>query len=215
MTTLIGIADDHFSFLQSISLLLDSSSSMKVIIKAHDGRELLDLLALAPEKPGICLVDIHMPRLNGPGTVEQLSRDYPAIKTIALSMEHDDTALIRMLRAGCLGWWLKFLSPDELVKTIQEVDQYGYYNADPLNIYHRQQRDYDAQEETELSGQERRLLQLYCMDLTEQEVHTKMGLPDHETRAICSSLYEKLHVRSRPGLVMEAFHKGLVDRSPD
>ncbi|MBN9382253.1 MAG: response regulator transcription factor [Chitinophagaceae bacterium] len=215
MTTLIGIADDHFSFLQSISLLLDSSSHMKVVIKAHDGQELLDQLALAPERPGICLVDIHMPRSNGPATVERLSRDYPAIKTIALSMEHDDTALIGMLRAGCLGWWLKFLSPDELVRTIHEVDQYGFYNADPLNIYYRQQPGYHEQEEIELTGQERRLLQLYCMDLTEQEVHTKMGVPDQETRVICSGLYEKLHVRSRPGAVMEAFHKGLVDRNLD
>jgi DNA-binding NarL/FixJ family response regulator len=207
MTVQIGIADDHAPFLQSISLLINSFSHMQVILQARNGEELLEKLSRTATKPQICLIDVNMPLLDGPGTVAQLGRDYPDIRTIALSMEDDDVALIRMLKAGCRSWWLKYFAPDELEKAIEEVLRSGFYNADPLNVYHRRQPAYTNDDELYLTDPERLLLQLSCSDLSGDGIDERLDLPDQQRRALYNSLYEKLHVRSRPGAAMEGIRR--------
>lgn len=210
MPLLIGIADDHLSFLQSMSLLIGSFPNMEIILQAHDGQDLLDKLSRSSTRPQICLVDVNMPVLDGPGTMLQLSRDYPEIKTLALSMQENDAALIRMLRAGCRGWWLKYFTPDELERAIREVHQSGFYNADPLNVYHRRQSNYINEGPIHLTEEERRLLQLSCSELPTDEIDKRLSLPDPQRHSLYNNLYEKLHVRSRLGIAMEGFRRGWV-----
>ena len=59
----ILIADDHEVARRGIRAVLESHAGWEVCAEAKDGREAVDLAALA--KPDVVLLDIGMPNLNG------------------------------------------------------------------------------------------------------------------------------------------------------
>jgi DNA-binding NarL/FixJ family response regulator len=209
MTILIGIADDHQSFLTSISLLINSFSGMRVVLQAHDGQDLLDKMAISLTMPVICLIDVNMPVLNGPVTALKMAAVYPGIRTMAMSMEEDDGRLISMLTAGCRGWWPKHFNPEALEQAILELHQTGYYNADPFNIAFRQEPGYTYVHNITLSREERQLLELSCTPFTLEEIRISMGLREDSLHDLYQTLYARLHVRTRIGAVLEAMRRGI------
>ena len=221
MRITIGIADDHISFLQSMSLLIESFAQMQISLQAVDGKDLLQKLSLSGDLPQVCLIDVNMPVLSGPETVKQLTHEFPGIRTIAMSMEEDDASLIKMLHNGCRGWWLKYQTPEELDSAIHEVLDHGYYNADPLNVYHRRLAKDSPQPPTVAQGQpegpglqlnedELRLWQLSASDLSPDLIRDRMGLSEERLRSLQEQLYQKLHVRSRLGACLEAIRRNIT-----
>ena len=102
MKITIGIADDHTLFLKSLSTLINSFPSFRVVLEALNGEDLLSKLRTANPIPDILLLDVNMPVLNGIRTSARITREHPNIKTIALSMKSDDTTVIGMLRTRLL-----------------------------------------------------------------------------------------------------------------
>jgi len=207
----LGIADDHQLFLKSLSVLLGSFPNVEVVIEALRGDILLQKLAGLPVQPDILLIDVNMPVMDGPHTVEKIAGQYPAIKMIALSMKDDDATIIRMLKAGCCAYLLKDIHPDELERALVEVNSKGYYNADAYNVNYRRLAAKQQEEEAlNLSDREREFLQWACSDLTYKEIATRMFLSERTIDGYRESLFAKLNVKSRVGMALEAIRRDLV-----
>lgn len=212
MKLTIGIADDHQLFLRSLSVLLSSFPNVEVVMEALQGEDLLRKLAVAPAKPDILLIDVNMPVMDGPKAAEKIGREYPAIRMVALSMKDDDITVIRMLKAGCCAYLLKDIHPDELEKALSEVATRGYYNADAFNINHRRLLlKVGENEKPSITERERQFLQLACSELTYKEVAARMFLSERTIDGYRESLFEKLNVKSRVGMALEAIRRELVD----
>ncbi|HET6253328.1 MAG TPA: response regulator transcription factor [Puia sp.] len=211
MKITIGIADDHTLFLKSLSTLINSFPSFNVILEALNGEELLSRLRTANPLPDILLLDVNMPVLNGIRTSARITRDHPSIKTIALSMKSDDTTVIGMLRSGCCAYLVKDIHPDELEKALLEVQARGYYNADAFNLSYRRLAQLAQEEMTpELSAREKQFLTHACSDLTYKEIAALMFLSERTIDGYRDALFQKLNVKSRVGMALEAIRKNLV-----
>ena len=57
------IVDDHKIFSESLTYVLESQANINVIAQANNGLELLSILKHT--KPGIVLLDIEMPVMDG------------------------------------------------------------------------------------------------------------------------------------------------------
>ena len=182
MNVTIGIADDHQLFLKSLSVLISGFPGVEVVLEALQGEDLLRKLALAPVKPDLLLIDVNMPVMDGPRAAANISRDYPAIKMVALSMKDDDTTIIRMFKAGCCAYLLKDIHPDELEKAFAEIQTHGYYNADAFNINHRR-----------------------LLIRANEDKNLALSADGYR-----ESLFQKLNVKSRVGMVLEAIRLELV-----
>jgi DNA-binding NarL/FixJ family response regulator len=214
MTINIGIADDQQLFLKSLGALINTFPSVKVILEASNGEDLLNKLTTMPELPSILLIDVNMPFLNGIQAAKAIAQKYPLIRMVALSMKDDDTTVINMIRAGCCAYLLKDIHPDELEKALLEINATGFYNADLSNINHRRLvRHEKDMESRRLTEKEKTFLQLSCSDLTYKQVAAKMYLSERTIDGYRESLFEKLKVQSRVGMVLEAIRLNLV--SPD
>jgi DNA-binding NarL/FixJ family response regulator len=214
MNLTIGIADDHQLFLKSLSALLADFPGFEVILEALDGEDLLRRLSAAPVKPDILLIDVNMPVLDGAKAAEQINREYPAIKMVALSMKEDDTSVIRMLKAGCCAYLLKDIHPDELEKALREIHIKGYYNADTFNInYRRLITKANEGGSPTVTDREKHFLKLACSDLTYKEIASQMHLSERTIDGYRESLFEKLNVKSRVGMALEAIRRELVPLS--
>jgi DNA-binding NarL/FixJ family response regulator len=211
MTISIGIADDHQLFLKSLSALIGTFPGFEVTIEALQGEDLLRKLALSPQKPDILLIDVNMPVLDGPKTTTTITREYPAIRTVALSMKDDDATVISMLKAGSCAYLLKDIHPDELEKALHEVYAKGFYNADSFNInYRRLIVKANEEEQLPITDREMQFLQLACSDLTYKEIATQLFLSERTIDGYRDSLFNKLKVKSRVGMALEAIRRNLV-----
>lgn len=210
MKITIGIADDHQLFMKSLAVLINTFPAFEVTVEALQGEDLLRKLAIVPVQPDIMLVDVNMPVLDGSKTVGRISREYPLIKAVALSMKDDDQSIIRMLKAGCCAYLLKDIHPDELEKALQEVYSKGFYNADAFNVNHRR-LILGGQDGITLSDREQQFLQLACSDLTYKQIASEMYLAERTIDGYREALFEKLKVKSRVGMVLEAIRRNLVN----
>jgi DNA-binding NarL/FixJ family response regulator len=211
MKITIGIADDHQLFLKSLSILVESFKTFTILVDALNGEMLLKRLETLKELPDLILLDVNMPVLDGPATAKIISEKYPRIKLVALSMKDDDTSVINMIRAGCCAYLLKEIHPNELEKALNEVYKSGYYNADVSNLrYRRLLTHQKEEEELHLTDREREFLKLACSDLTYRQIADKMHLSERTIDGYRESLFQKLSVQSRVGMVLEALRRNLV-----
>lgn len=211
MTIHIGIADDHQLFLKSVSILIESFPGFKISVDALNGEILLKKLEQVKLLPDIILLDVNMPIMDGPKTASALSSTYPAIKLVALSMKEDDASVIKMIKNGCCAYLLKDIHPGELEKALMEVHKTGYYNADVSNIrYRRLIMKQQEEEKLHLSDRELVFLKLACSDLTYKFIAEQMHLAERTIDGYRESIFQKLNVQSRVGMVLEALRRNLV-----
>ena len=210
MKITIGIADDQQLFLRSLSNLINSITGFEVVIEALNGEELLNGMQSLSAVPDIILIDVRMPVMDGPTAVNKITLHYPKIKTIALSMKEDDHSVLMMLRAGCSAYLLKDVHPTELEKALREVYETGYYNSDSFSMHYRRLLRRQSGDELKLTDREKAFLQLACSDFTYKEIASKMFLSEKTIDGYRESLFQKLNVKSRVGMALEAIKLELV-----
>src|SRR3954466_10518393 len=206
----IGIVDDHQLFLKSLSVLIESFPTFKIVLDALNGEGLLNKLATAETLPDILLLDVNMPVMDGANTATIISSKYPEIKMIALSMKDDDVSVIEMIKAGCCAYLLKDIHPDELEKALNEVYTKGYYNADVSNINYRRLILKTNEQEIVFTERERTFLKLACSDLTYKQIAMQMHLSERTIDGYREALFQKMNVQSRTGMALEALRRNLV-----
>jgi DNA-binding NarL/FixJ family response regulator len=98
------IVDDHAIVRQGLRSVLTSDPELDVVAEAADGFEACQQAAL--HQPDVVIMDVSMPRLNGPDATRRVLAGSPASKVIALTM-HDELAYVReLLHAGAQGYVL-------------------------------------------------------------------------------------------------------------
>ena len=207
----VGMVDDHQLFLMSLKLMLDSFEHCKAGVMALNGKDLQEKMTDLDTLPDVFLIDVNMPVMDGIATANWLTEHYPAIKLVALSMNDSDKAIIGMIRAGCCAYLLKDTHPDELEKALNEVMAKGFYNADVSNINFRRLLISEKNDEAaNVSEKERKFLQLACSDMTYKQIAVQMTLSEKTIDGYRETLFKKLKVQSRVGMVLEAVRKSLV-----
>lgn len=114
----ILIADDHTLLAESLSMVLEKDSEIRVVATAHDGNEAVEKCSQL--KPDVVLLDIKMPVLNGIEAARLIKKNYPDCKVAILtSLEDDVKNVINSLLAGADAYLLKDTLPDRLKALIK------------------------------------------------------------------------------------------------
>jgi DNA-binding NarL/FixJ family response regulator len=209
----IGLVDDHQLFLKSLALMLEALQNFEVVVEALNGEDLLRRLTLlkAIELPDIMLIDVNMPVMDGIETAKELTKKYPTIKLVALSMNDKESIIINMFKAGCIAYLVKDTHPIALEKALHEINEKGFYNADIGNTNFRKLLlKVDSDPVLNLTPKELHFLQLACSDLTYKEIAFQMTISERAVDGLRENMFEKLQVQSRVGLCLEAIRKDLV-----
>ena len=113
------IVDDHPVLRRGLRHLLCAYEDIEVVGEAENGRIAVQLARKL--KPGIVIMDIGMPELNGMDASRQILAELPGTKIIALSMYSDRRFVTEMFKAGVSGYLLKDCAFDELAQAIKSV----------------------------------------------------------------------------------------------
>ncbi|MFD2828239.1 response regulator [Leeuwenhoekiella polynyae] len=208
----VGVVDDHVLFAQSLQGLINSFDGFEVAFMARNGNDLIGKMSQTSKEPDIILLDINMPVMNGFETLNWLNENHPNIKTITLSMDDEEETIINMLKAGSKGYLLKDIHPDTLHLALNEVISKGHFYTD--NVTTALLKGVSRKDEDELqdnfSQRELEFMALACSDKTYKQIASEMCLSPKTIDNYRDTLFRKLEVRSRIGLVLYALKNKIV-----
>lgn len=209
----VAIADDHVLLRSALARLINTFEDYTVIFEAGNGKELKAQI-LQHGIPDIMMLDINMPEMDGFETAQWLTKNYPQIKILALSMLSDERTIIKMFRLGAKGYLMKNTNPDELKQALNTLIQKNFYLSDYVSEKLIRGLNIDGEKEEKeviLNEKEREFLRWACTELSYKDIAAKMFLSTRTIDDYRASLFAKLKVHSRVGLVLYAIRNGIAE----
>ena len=171
----ILIADDHMLVAEACRRLLEPE--FEVVGTVSDGRALLR--ATAELRPNIVILDIAMPQLNGLDAGEQIKKEYPATKTIYLTMNSQPEVAAEAFHRGGSGYVLKHCSAEELIIAVRRVLRNESYlspliTKETVDFLLRSGATFS--EEKRITGRQSEVLQLFAEGKSMKEIAYMLNL---------------------------------------
>lgn len=203
----IALVDDHVVLRNSLGIMLEKVPGYEIVFEADNGLHLIKQLKENPI-PDIILLDITMPGMDGGETARWLKQEYPDIRILVVTMLKSDPAIIQLIKKGARGYLLKDCEPSELITAINAVYEAGYYYNELFTPGIKAQSLLNNH--TSLSTREITFLRWACTDLTHKEIAAEMQVSPRTIDGYRDSLFRKLNVTSRVGIVVYALKNGFV-----
>ncbi len=206
MSRSIIIVDDHKLFTTSLKGLVNSLDGFEVSQTFKNGAELVKFLSSNNPLPEVILLDMRMPVMDGLETMQWLKENKPTQKVLALTVDQEESTIIKMLKLGCRGYLLKDIDPEEFELALNAVVKEGYYSnrviSDALKFSSNKSYEKLSPRETEFIGHA-------CSEMTYKQIAELMHLSPKTVDGYRESLFSKLQVKSRVGLVLFAIKEGI------
>ncbi len=210
------LADDHTLVRSGFRALLDQLEGVDVVGEAADGREALRLVG--QHRPHIVLMDITMPELNGLQATEQITRQFPEVRVLLLSMHASDEYVSEAFAAGAAGYMVKGAGAVELAIAIRAVAR-GESFLSPAVVKHVVSQDTPPSSDRSaglrgrLTPRHREILQLIAESNSTKEIARKLEVSVKTVETHRRKLMYRLDIHDVAGLVRYAIRMGLV--APD
>lgn len=208
----VVIADDHTLMRNALARLVSSFDNYNVVFEAGNGEEVIQKLK-SNAIPDIILLDISMPVMDGFETAKWLTKNYPQIKILSLSMQSDEDSIIKMLKLGAKGYLMKNVEPEELNLALDSVLTKDFYLSEIITgkIITGLHKDFsNPLEPLIITDKEKEFLRFICTELTYKDIAEKMFVSTRTVEDYRTALFTKLKLKSRVGLAMYAIKNGLV-----
>ncbi len=125
----ILLVDDQRLMREGLRTLLELHDDLHVVGEAGDGTEAEDFLKLKlktrPSEllPGVVLMDLRMPRMDGVTATARIKRQWPNIQILVLTTFDDDELVFRSIEAGASGYLLKDVGSDALAEAVRAASR--------------------------------------------------------------------------------------------
>lgn len=204
----IVLADDHEIFRDGFRVMLKKQASVELVGEAGDGEELIKLVEEV--QPDIVITDIKMPKLDGIGATKILTKKFPHIGVISLSMFDEENLIIEMLEAGAKGYLLKNAHKNEIIAAVESV-----YNNQTYYCNHTSRKLTKMIAESsfnpnrrsskpEFSEREISVMRFICQELSNREIALQLKLSVRTIEGYRERIQEKISARNTAGIVVYA-----------
>lgn len=213
MKTTIAIVDDHELLRNGLRSIIDSFEEYNVVLEAANGEIFKTLVQQNNIQPEIILLDINMPVMDGFETGTWIKKNLPKSRILVLSMLNSEEAVIRMLKNGARGYILKDSKPQILQQALNDIRNTGIHVNEMISVQLLSQLQHSEKEVTaavNLTQREVDFLLLAASDLTYKDIADKMNIHPKTLENYRESLFLKLQVKSRVGLVLAGIKGGWI-----
>jgi len=164
-------------------------------------------------------MDVAMPALNGLDATARLTREFPVVRVIILSMHANAEYARRALRAGAVGYLLKNSNATELDLAIKAAIQGNTFLSPAVAKFIA--ADYarpgggssDSMALERLTPRQLEILQLITKGYTRKQIAEKLVISVKTFDTYRAQLMENLDIHDHAGLVSYATRMGLI--TPD
>jgi two-component system response regulator DevR len=196
----ILIVDDHEVVRLGLKALLEHHPQFEVVGEAGAAREALE--EVEKTLPDVVIMDIRLPGSSGIEACEEITRRFPETRVIMLTSFAEDEMLFSAIRAGASGYVLKQIGGEDLIRALEAVGR-GEALLDPavtqrvFQEVRRAVKEEEASAFSNLSQQEKHVLQLVSEGKTNREIAKALFLGEGTVRNYVSSILSKLGVSNR------------------
>jgi two-component system, NarL family, response regulator DevR len=213
--TRILLVDDHDIVRLGLMTLLNDQPDMEVIGEASTAAEAVRMTKKL--EPNVVLMDIRLPGEGGIEAAGQITQQVPDSKVVMLTSFADDELVVRAIRAGAMGYVLKQVGNEELLRAIRAAAR-GEALLDPSTTARLLSRVRETERKAEedafrkLSDREMDVLVHLAKGKTNAQIGTLLNLSDKTVGNYVSNMFEKLHLNNRIELAAYAYEHHLFER---
>ena len=213
--TRILLVDDHAIVRLGLITLLNDQPDMEVVAEASTAGEAVR--AVEKFHPDVVLMDIRLPGEGGIEATRQVTDLSPATKVVMLTSFADDDLIVRAISAGAVGYVLKQVGNEELLRAIRAAAR-GEALLDPSTTARllSRVRELDRKSEEDafrdLSDREMDVLTHVARGKTNAEIGKILNLSEKTVGNYIGTIFEKLHLNNRIELAIYAVEHHIFER---
>ncbi len=197
------LVDDHKVFSDGLKKLLEDSSQFQILQQFTKGDQLLEnIFDLSPE---LLVMDIEIiGELDGIEVLRRIRLKDKSVKVVMLSMHEESVYSREAADAGANAYLTKSIDSSMLIQKLIKVVKGE--NIFPVTT---PQAD-DANENSILSKQERRILKLIAEGKTSEQIAAQLGISGLTVKVHRRNMMKKLQAESSAELISICFSKGIL-----
>jgi two-component system, NarL family, response regulator DevR len=213
--TRILLVDDHDIVRLGLMTLLNDQPDMEVVGEASTAAEAVSTAKKL--QPDVVLMDIRLPGEGGIEAAGQINQQVPKSKVVMLTSFADDQLVVRAIRAGAMGYVLKQVGNEELLRAIRAAAR-GEALLDPSTTARLLSRVREAERKAEedafrdLSDREMDVLVHLARGRTNAQIGALLNLSEKTVGNYVSNMFEKLQLNNRIELAAYAYEHHLFER---
>jgi NarL family two-component system response regulator LiaR len=206
------VVDDHTVVRSGLSALLYAFDDLEFVGEASDGEEAIRLCARV--EPDVILMDLVMPRMDGPTATRIIRERFPKVQILVLTSFKEDNLVHDALKAGAIGYLLKNVTPDELANAIRAAHR-GRTTLAPEAaevLIHAATHHDTPPIGHDLTEREREVLDLMVKGLDNNKIAESLVVSRSTVKFHVSNILSKLFASSRTEAVVIALQHNLVSQ---
>jgi len=214
MTIRVLIADDQSMVRAGFRMLLAGEPDIEVVAEARDG---LEAVAQAARfNPGVILMDIRMPELDGLEATRRILAANDTARVLILTTFGLDEYVYEALRDGASGFVLKDDPPEQLISAVRTVAG-GNALLSPaitkrvIKQFTRIPRPVPPKELSDLTAREQDILRLIATGLSNAEIGKRLYISETTVKTHVTHILQKLGLRDRVQAVVLAYQTGVIE----
>jgi two-component system invasion response regulator UvrY len=218
MKAKIALVDDHLLTRETMTQVINRFQHFEVIMQASDGKDFIEQIKKAEVLPDIVVLDLLLPRMDGLETSLWLQEHRRHMSVLICTMSRKYPFFVRLLQAGVKGILTKHDDIPELEAALHLLRQRKMYINKKVtsDIYNEISGDKEGDQVFErITKSEFRFMRLCCSELTYRAIADYLSVSPRTVDSYRDSLFAKLNVSSRTGLVLYAIRNGVVDLEND
>ncbi|WP_369888499.1 response regulator [Bacillus halotolerans] len=195
----IVIADDHHVVRKGLRFFFATKDDIEVVGEAATGSEALRVIE--ETKPDLVLMDLSMPDMDGIAATKKAVQQFPGVHIVVLTSYSDQEHVIPALQAGAKAYQLKDTEPEELVKTLRQVDSGEYMLSSAImpHVLTHMKKQNEPEKETfyQLTRRERDVLNEIACGKSNKEIAASLFISEKTVKTHVSNLLAKLELADR------------------
>lgn len=210
------IADDHAIIRDGLSAILDNESDIEIAGTADDGSAAVN--AVGEFSPDLVVIDLSMPRTDGPQAIKKIKKRYPDVRVVVLTYHKEDAHIHAALKAGADGYVLKDDGREELLAAVRNVFAGKSYLSPAIckrvmSGYVRSQPEESGggiASWDQLSAREQQVLKLVAEGYKTREIAEYLSLSEKTVEKHRAKMMRKLDLHGVSAVTAYAIENGLL-----
>ena len=192
--------------------MIENLAEIEIVGQASNGREALQLVEKI--QPDVLVTDISMPEMNGFEATLQVTKAFPKVRVLILSMHTSEEYVFQALRSGATGYLLKDAEVQEVEVAIRAVAGGATYVTPSVSKQvveaYMQRLGSEVTMIDVLTARQREILQLIAEGNALKVIARKLGLSVKTVETHRVRLMDRLQVFDVSGLVRYVIRNGII-----
>ena len=201
------IADDHPLVRDALARVVRQVDPDSRVEEVGDFESLVACVERAA--PGLLLLDLNMPGMDGLAGLRRLRERYPSLAIVVASGQDDPVTIRTVLGTGASGFISKSDPPQTLINALRLVASGGVYVSARLLADGHAGNVPRGPDASELTPRQRDVLDLLLLGHPNKQIARALGLTEGTVKIHIAAILRALQARNRTEAVLRARTLGL------